>query len=75
MKHITKSQLKKLIILTLVVMICVILALVLDYAAPGANVYTHLFYIPVILAGVWFNKKAYFVSAMIGSVSVNISCF
>ena len=66
MKHITKSQLKKLIILTLVVMICVILALVLDYYAPGANVYTHLFYIPVILAGVWFNKKAYFVSAMIG---------
>jgi diguanylate cyclase (GGDEF)-like protein len=68
MKQITKSQLKKLIIVTLVVVICIFFALVLDHYDPGANVYTHLFYIPVILAGAWFNKKAFYVSAAIGIV-------
>lgn len=70
MKHLTANQLKKLSVVTLVVIVCIILALLLDYYAPGANVYTHLFYIPVILAGVWFNKKAYFVSAAIGIVHI-----
>lgn len=70
MKHLSANQLKKLSIFTLVVIACIIISLVLDYYAPGANVYTHLFYIPVILAGVWFNKKAYYVSAAIGAVHI-----
>lgn len=70
MKHLTANQLKKMSVVALVVIICIIFALVLDYYAPGANVYTHLFYIPVILAGVWFNKKAYYVSAAIGIVHI-----
>ena len=66
MKHIVSNQLKKAIAVILVVIVCICLAFILDHYAPGANVYTHLFYIPVILAGAWFSKRAYYVSAAIG---------
>jgi diguanylate cyclase (GGDEF)-like protein len=70
MKHTTTNQLNKLIVVALVVVVCIFLAFAFDHYAPGANVYTHLFYIPVILAGAWFKKKAYFVSAVIGIVHI-----
>ena len=37
---------------------CALLAFYLSVVKNVAVVYPHLFYIPIILAGVWYGKKA-----------------
>ncbi len=51
----------KILILFFAVLACVVLTFYL--ASKGeTRVYTHLFYIPILLAGVWYHKKAIYVA-------------
>jgi PAS domain S-box-containing protein len=52
----------KFLILFFAVLACVILTFYLGVIVHETIVYTHLFYIPILLAGVWYRKKAVYVA-------------
>ncbi len=56
----------KFVILVLLVLACVALSVYFSYYRSEARVYTHVFYLPLILAGVWYMKKAVYVALFLG---------
>jgi PAS domain-containing protein len=62
----------QLLLLALALMVCVFLAVVINVHYGFDIVYTHLFYIPIILAGVWYHRWALLVAGGLGVV--HISC-
>jgi len=59
-------------ILILTLILCVILAYIMNGYDEIGKVYTHLFYIPVILAGSWYRRKAYLLSLTLGITHIGI---
>lgn len=49
---------------------CALLAFYLDVFQGETRVYPHLFYIPIILAGVWYGKKAIYVALFLIAVYI-----
>jgi len=65
---------KQILILSFASLLCVILALY--FASRGTTiVYTHLFYIPIILAGIWYKKKAVYLALLLGAVYIFVTLF
>ena len=65
---------KQILILSFASLFCVLLAPYL--ASHGTTiVYTHLFYIPIILAGIWYKKKAVYLALLLGAVYVFVTLF
>lgn len=60
----------RLLILIGVLLLCCIVSWVMNNINSLEKVYTHLFYIPVILAGTWFRKKAFILSILLGSIHI-----
>lgn len=56
----------RLAVLFLVVLLCIFLAVYVNILRGIEIVYTHVFYLPIILAGVWFYKKAVLVAFLLG---------
>ena len=52
----TKDR-QKLIIITILIIVCMILTYIFKIKLDIGRVYTHFFYIPIILACYWWNKK------------------
>ncbi len=68
----TKRRDHRLLILSFASFACVILALY--FASIGTTiVYTHLFYIPLILAGMWYKKKAVYLALLLGAAHIFIT--
>lgn len=61
-----------LLILAMALIVCVFLALVVNVHYGIDIVYTHLFYIPIVMAGIWYHRRALFVAGVLGAV--HISC-
>ncbi|MCX8110944.1 MAG: diguanylate cyclase [Syntrophorhabdaceae bacterium] len=59
-----------LIIFSLAFLICVIASVVINLIYGYDIVYTHLFYIPIILAGLWYPRLAVIVAAILGAVHI-----
>ena len=70
----TKEMKRQLFILSFASLACVILALY--FASRGTTiVYTHLFYIPLILAGRWYKKKAVYLALLLGAAHIFMTLF
>ncbi len=65
----------KLLILLLAIVACVALSHYVGFLKSEEIVYTHLFYIPILLAGVWFYKKAVYVALFLGFVHILVTHF
>ncbi len=53
--------------------ICLALALIVNLFLGIDVVYTHIFYIPIILAGLWYGRKAIYVALFLGIVHIAIN--
>jgi len=63
----------KLIILGLLTLATLFVAFNVNIVLGLDVVYTHLFYIPIILAGIWFYKKAVYVALFFGAFHILIN--
>ncbi len=67
-------RMKRFEILLLSIFVCLILSLI--SAAYGIDIlYTHLFYLPIILAGLWYYRKAVYVAIFLGLVHIMTTYF
>ncbi|PKM78216.1 MAG: hypothetical protein CVU90_02800 [Firmicutes bacterium HGW-Firmicutes-15] len=60
----------KAVVLSLTVLICLVLASVINVHYRIDIVYTHFFYLPIILAGLWYYWKALWLAAFLGMVHI-----
>lgn len=67
------SKRGKLITISLLVAICFFIAIVFNVYMSIGTAYTQLFFIPVILSGLWFHRRAYAVAAFLGSTHIVLS--
>jgi PAS domain S-box-containing protein len=72
---IEKLEERKSFILAITVLICVILNGYATFILVKEIVYTHFFYIPIILAGLWYHKKAVYLAAFFGGLHVLTAFF
>jgi PAS domain S-box-containing protein len=56
-------------------LICVVLAVVLNVFLGIDIVYTHLFYIPIILTGIWYPRYAVALAAVLGVIHIACDYF
>ncbi|MCD1293913.1 hypothetical protein CUJ83_02735 [Methanocella sp. CWC-04] len=56
----------RLIILGSLLLLCILLTIYVNIYLGIDIVFTHLFYIPIILAGLWYRKKAIYVALFLG---------
>ena len=68
----TKPE-SKVLVLSFAIVACVILALYVAFVIHTAIDYTHFFYIPLILAGIWYKKKAVAVALFLGIVHILVT--
>ncbi len=64
----------KLIILLALLLACVLLSVLLASMGKIA-VYTHLFYIPILLAGVWYKRRAIYPALILGTAHIFTTLF
>ena len=69
------KQNNKLFILLFTIIACVFIAFYVGFIRREAIVYTHLFYIPILLAGVWYCKKAVYVAIFLGVTHIAMTYF
>ena len=58
------------VIIFFLFLVCSILALVVNVIYRIDIVYTHLFYVPIILTGIWYPRYAIFLAAALGLIHV-----
>ena len=72
---IVKLEEKKPLILFIAIISCVILNLYVTFIVATEIVYTHFFYIPIILAGLWYKRKAIYVAVFFGALHILTAFF
>jgi len=65
----------KFLTLFIIILACVILDVYASFVIGEAIVYTHFFYIPIILAGLWYYRKAVYVAIFFGALHVITASF
>jgi signal transduction histidine kinase len=60
------------IILIIVLILCILVTIYVNWYMGIDAVYTHLYYIPIILAGLWYYRKAIYVALFLGLVHICI---
>ncbi len=68
-----KTKNNRLLILLLTIIVCLALAFNIGFIREKEVVYTHFFYIPVILAGMWYYRKAVYIALFLGMVHIFVS--
>lgn len=63
----------KSIVLLFTILACIIIAFYVALVMHIAVVYTHLFYLPILLAGVWYQRKAVYVALGLGIVHILVT--
>ncbi len=71
----TKLEERKLFILLIAISACVIVNVYASFVLRKAIVYTHFFYIPLILTGIWYYRKAVYVAIFLGALHVITTLF
>jgi PAS domain S-box-containing protein len=61
-------------VLYLTLLACVILSFYFAFA-DETIVYTHLFYIPILLAGIWYERKAIYVAFFLGAIHISTTYY
>ncbi len=72
-EHNLKINDNRMLILLLMMVVCVALAFYIGFIRGQEVVYTQFFYIPVILAGMWYHRKAVYVALFLGTVHVFVT--
>jgi diguanylate cyclase (GGDEF)-like protein len=54
------------------ILICVVLAVVVNFSYGIEIVYTHLFYIPIILTGIWYPRYAILIAVIMGLLHITV---
>lgn len=65
----------KLIILGLLTLATLFVAVNVNIVLGLDVIYTHLFYIPIIMAGIWYYKKAIYVALFLGTFHILVNYF
>jgi len=68
-----KPEKTKLLILLFTIGACVALTFCVGFIMGQKIVYTHFFYIPIILAGLWYGKKAIYAALFLSVVYILIN--
>ena len=63
------------LILLSTVLACTILAFFVGFIREETVVYTHFFYIPILLAGVWYRRKAVYIALLLSSLYILVTLF
>ena len=72
-KYSLKTKGNRLLILLFTITICLALAFYIGFIRGQEVVYTQFFYIPVILAGMWYHRKAVYVALFLGTVHIFVT--
>jgi PAS domain S-box-containing protein len=72
---IVKLEEKKPLILFIAIIACLILNGYATFILAKEIVYTHFFYIPIILAGLWYHRKAIYVAVFFGALHILTAFF
>lgn len=59
-KLVRKQEFLKGFVLAATLLLCIGISWIMNLYDPGGNVYTHLFYFPVIISSIWFGRKTFF---------------
>jgi PAS domain S-box-containing protein len=54
---------------------CIFLAVYVGFFLGIAIIYTHLFYIPILLAGIWYPKRAVYIAFVLGILHILVTTF
>jgi len=63
----------KCFIVSFATLACIILSLYVCFTTGKETVYTHFFYIPILLAAVWYYKKAIYVALFLSAVHILVT--
>jgi PAS domain S-box-containing protein len=74
MKYLTKPK-NRFLVLLAVMLFLVFISVFVNIMFEREIVYTHLFYFPIILAGLWYYRKALYVAVFLGLFHVGINYF
>jgi len=69
------KDVNKIRVLLFTIVACVILTFYVSFFVKQAIVYSHFFYIPILLAGVWYHRKAVYVALFLGSLHILATYF
>ncbi|HTY90293.1 MAG TPA: PAS domain-containing sensor histidine kinase [Methanocella sp.] len=69
-----RERYNKLLLLAIIVG-CIIVTVYVNLVMGVDVVYTHLYYIPIILAGIWYHRKAIYVAIFLGMAHMAIGYF
>ncbi len=69
------KDVNKIRVLFVTILACVILTFYVSFFVKQAIVYSHFFYIPILLAGVWYHRKAVYVALFLGSIHILATYF
>jgi PAS domain S-box-containing protein len=64
------SGANKLALLVIIMALCLLATLLAEFYLHTDAAYTHLFYIPIFVAGLWYNKKAVGVALFLGLIHI-----
>ncbi|MGB7532243.1 MAG: PAS domain S-box protein [Halobacteriota archaeon] len=70
-----KRDNNKILVLLFAILACVVLSLYVGFIRGEEIVYTHFFYIPILLAGVWYRKKAIYAALFLSIVYILVTHF
>jgi len=62
-------------VLALIIIICVFVTLYVNLLLGIDAVYTHLYYLPIILAGIWYYRKSIFLALFLGLAHASIGYY
>jgi signal transduction histidine kinase len=69
------TLIRKAVIVLFSLIACVILAVYAGFVLGIAVIYTHLFYLPILLTGIWFPKRAVYVALGLGALYILVTYF
>ncbi len=72
---VSAKQDDKLPILAFTVILCVNLAIYINFFLGITVLYTHFFYVPILLAGMWYQRKAVYVALLLGVIHILMAYF
>jgi PAS domain S-box-containing protein len=65
----------KFLVVLSTILACIILAFYVSFIKGETIVYTHLFYIPIVLTGVWYHMKAIYIALFLSIVYILVIYF
>jgi PAS domain S-box-containing protein len=63
------------VVLAFIIMVCVFVTLYANLLLGIDAVYTHLYYLPIILAGIWYHRKSIYLALFLGLAHVSIGYY